>query len=141
MNTSSGRPPILTPALAADGILVKNGRILLVRRANPPFRLCWAFPGGFVEIGETTEDAVVREVLEETGIRTAVKRLVGVYSDPGRDARGHVVSAAYLLTEKGGTLKGADDAKEARWWPIGRLPKLAFDHGRILKDALRPKGT
>lgn len=89
-----------------------------------------------MEIGESTERAVVREVREETGLRTEVMRLVGIYSDPKRDERGHVVSVAYLLTTKGGTLRGADDAKEARWWPIVRLPKLAFDHRKILGDAL-----
>lgn len=118
---------------------MKRGMVLLVRRANPPFRLCWALPGGFVEVGESTEHAVVREVREETGIKTAVVRLVGVYSDPARDERGHVVSAAYLLREKGGTLKGASDAREARWWPTAHLPKLAFDHGKILSDALGPR--
>ncbi len=125
-----------TPALAVDGILFRAGKILLVQRGHPPFEGSWAFPGGFVEIGESAEAAVVREVEEETGLRTQSMRLVGFYSEPGRDPRGHVASAVYLLRAAGGKLKGGSDARRAEWWPTDRTPPLAFDHDRILSDAL-----
>ncbi len=131
------RTPLLTPAIAVDGVLIERGKVLLVRRRNPPFRNDWALPGGFVVRGERTEDAVVREVEEETGLLTGVVRLVGVYSDPSRDERGHVVSAAYRLEWRGGKLRGGSDARDARWWPLTRLPPLAFDHAQILREARR----
>jgi len=85
------------PLIAVDGVLIKDGKILLVRRGKEPFRGYYALPGGFVEYGETVERAVVREVYEETGIKTRVKELLGVYSDPNRDPRGHVISIAFIL--------------------------------------------
>ncbi len=126
-----------TPALAVDGVLLRKGAVLLIRRGHAPFEGHWAFPGGFVELGERAEDAVVREILEETGLRTRIKTLVGFYSDPDRDPRGHVASAVYLLSAAGGRLQGGDDAREAAWWPLARRPPLAFDHEEILEDALR----
>lgn len=124
-----------TPSLAVDGVVVRGGQVLLVERANLPFRGSWALPGGFVEVGETTEAAVVREVREETGLRTQVLGILGVYSDPGRDGRGHVVSVVYRLSPKGGRVNGGSDARQAAWWPLRDLPPLAFDHARIVDDA------
>jgi 8-oxo-dGTP diphosphatase len=123
------------PALTVDGVLVEDGAVLLVRRRNPPFAGAYALPGGFVDYGETVEAAAAREVQEETGLAVAVERLVGVYSDPARDPRGHTVSVAFLVRRRGGALAGADDADEARFFPLDALPALAFDHGRILADA------
>jgi len=123
------------PALTVDGVLVEDGAVLLVRRRNPPFAGAYALPGGFVDYGETVEAAAAREVQEETGLAVAVERLIGVYSDPARDPRGHTVSVAFLVRRRGGTLAGADDADEARFFPLDGLPTLAFDHGRILADA------
>ena len=125
-----------SPALAVDGVLILRGKVLLVRRDRPPFAGSWALPGGFVEIGEAAERAVLRELREETGVRAEVDRLVGFYSDPGRDSRGHVASAVYLLRNARGTPQGGDDAREAAWWPIDRRPSLAFDHERILDEAI-----
>ena len=132
-----GRPPILTPALVVDAVTLSRGRVLLIRRGRPPWKGRWALPGGFVEIGETCEEAVRRELLEETGIRARVRGLLGVYSDPHRDPRAHLVSVAYRMTPLGREARGGDDAREARWWPISEVPRLASDHNRMLADALR----
>jgi len=128
-----------SPKLTADGAIIKNGEILLIKRKNNPFKGKWALPGGFVEYGEKVEDAAVREVLEETGLKTKIIDLVGIYSDPNRDPRGHIVTAVYLLEIKGGILKGSDDAEEARFFNIKKLPETCFDHNIIIKDILRRK--
>ncbi len=123
-----------TVRLAADGIIVQKGRLVLVQRAYPPFKGTFALPGGFVEVGETTEKAVVREVHEETGLKTKVKRLVGVYSSPQRDPRGHVASTVYELKVVGGKLKGDHEVENIELFPIDDIPRLAFDHSQIIKD-------
>jgi 8-oxo-dGTP diphosphatase len=86
--------------------------------------------------GETLEHCVVREVQEETGLKTEIVDLVGVYSAPDRDPRGHFVTAVFHLRPIGGSLKAGDDAKEAEWVPLDRLPKFAFDHGKIVQEFL-----
>ncbi len=126
-----------SPSLAVDGVILKDNQILLIKRKNDPYKDKWAIPGGFVEYGEKTEDAVLREVKEETGLEAKIGDLVGVYSNPKRDPRKHVVSITYLLKDISGTEKGGDDAKEAKWWNINELPELAFDHKYIINDALR----
>lgn len=122
--------------LAVDGIIIRKGKLVLVQRAYEPYEGRYALPGGFVEPGERTEEAVVREALEETGLRTAVKRLIGVYSSPDRDPRGHVVSSVYELKVLGGKLRGSDEVKSIRSFALTNLPKLAFDHSKIVKDYL-----
>lgn len=124
------------PSVTADGIVMKNNEIILIKRGKEPFRNMYALPGGFLNYGETLEDCVVREVSEETGLMTEVSGLVGVYSDPSRDPRGQIVTAVYQLRLLGGTLKGGDDASSAEWLSIDHLPKLAFDHGKIIEDFL-----
>ncbi len=128
-----------TPSITVDGVLIKDGKILLVRRGHAPYEGMWATPGGFVEYGETTENAVLREVKEETGLESTLEALVGVYSDPKRDPRKHIISIAYLLKDPIGEPKGADDAKEAKWWDLDSLPPLAFDHEMIISDAIKLK--
>jgi 8-oxo-dGTP diphosphatase len=130
-----GRPPIVTPALVVDAVVFRQGKVLLVRRGRPPWRGWWALPGGFVEIGESCEHAVLRELAEETALRGRIDRVVGVYSDPGRDPRAHLVSVVFAVTSPRGSPDGGDDAAEARWWPVGRLPRLAADHRQIIADA------
>ncbi|OYT59518.1 ADP-ribose pyrophosphatase [Thermoplasmatales archaeon ex4484_30] len=125
-----------SPRLTVDGVIIKDKKILLIRRKNEPFKGKWALPGGFVDYGERVEDAVIREIKEETGLDTKIARLLGVYSDPERDPRGHTVSIAYLLSPKEGVPEGGDDALEARFFDINELPSLAFDHDKIIKDAL-----
>jgi len=127
-----------TPALTVDAIIMKDRSILLVQRKYEPFQGRWALPGGFVEYGETTEQAVIREVREETGLETSVLGLLGVYSDPHRDPRGHTVTVVYRVTPVGGALIAGDDAAHVRYFKGDELPPLAFDHANIVRDALQP---
>ncbi len=128
------------PTLTADGIVMVDGRIVLVRRGREPGKGRYALPGGFVEHGERAEECAVREVLEETGLRTEPLELVGIYSDPGRDPRGHIVSAVFHLRVVGGELRAGDDADGVSLFDPGLLPDLAFDHARIIADHLRASG-
>ncbi|AFL95680.1 hypothetical protein containing NUDIX hydrolase domain [Thermococcus cleftensis] len=123
--------------LTADVVLLYNNGVVLIKRKHEPFKDSFALPGGFVEYGETVEEAAVREAREETGLDVRLIRLVGIYSDPNRDPRGHTVTAAFLAVGSG-TLKAGDDAKEVHVVPIDEALKLplAFDHEKILKDAL-----
>ncbi|HPS91519.1 MAG TPA: NUDIX hydrolase [Methanothrix sp.] len=132
MSKTSG---IVTPLLAADTVILFAGGIVLIKRINPPFKGCYALPGGFVEVGETVEAAAIREAREETGLDTELLGLAGIYSKPDRDPRGHVVSAAFLAQGRGELLAGSD-ARTAEVFPIKSLPPLAFDHDRIISDAL-----
>ncbi len=122
------------PWVTVDGLVLHEGKLVAVIRKNEPFRGMPALPGGFVGLGETTENAVVREVTEETGLRTKVARLVGVYSDPKRDPRGHTVTVAYALDVVGGALKAGSDAANVTLLEPERLPSMAFDHARIVAD-------
>lgn len=144
----------LAPALTADALLLKGHEVLLIRRAREPFRGAWAIPGGFVEVGERVEDAARRELVEETGLRGDIVDLLGVWSDPARDPRGHTVTVAFVCKVGGivdvaagtGRARGhvgalapvaGDDAGEARWFDLDKLPALAFDHAAILAAAKR----
>ncbi len=129
---------IKTPLLAVDAIIFFQEGVVLIRRENPPYQGCYAFPGGFVVVGESTEAAVCREAKEETGLEIDLLGLVGVYSDPARDPRGHVVSVCYLAQGRG-VLKSGSDARSAEVFPVDKLPPLAFDHEKMVRDALRLK--
>ena len=128
-----------SPKLTVDGILISEEKILLIKRGNPPFKEDWALPGGFVDYGETTEDAIIREYKEETGLNVEIKELIGVYSDPNRDPRGHTISVVYDLSKIDGILKSGDDAIDACFFPLSDLPTLAFDHQKIINDMIRRK--
>ncbi len=110
--------------------------IVLIRRDRPPYEGCYALPGGFVELGESVEEAVCREAREETGIELELLGLVGVYSRPDRDPRGHVVSLCYLAQGRG-ELRSGSDARSAEVFGIDELPSLAFDHDQMMRDAQR----
>lgn len=125
------------PSVAVDGIVLQRGKLVAVTRKNPPYEGRPALPGGFVELGERVEAAVVREVREETGLRAAVKYLIGVYSDRRRDPRGHVVSVAFALRRVGGELLAGSDASEIVLLDRKKLPPMAFDHAAIVRDFLR----
>ncbi len=122
------------PWVTVDGLVTVDGKLVAVVRRNPPFQGMPALPGGFVELGETTESAAVREVREETGLETRVVRIVGVYSDPRRDPRGHTVTVAYALQRTGGILRASSDAREIALLDPDRLPPMAFDHATIVAD-------
>jgi len=128
------------PALTVDGIVFRGDNFLAVERRNDPFKGMYALPGGFVDFGETVEEAVIREMHEETSLETKVIELVGVYSRLDRDPRGHTISCAYLLEETGGEAKAGDDAANIEWLPNKDPGKLAFDHNEILEDALGLRG-
>ncbi len=130
----------LRPGLTVDGIIVSDDKILLIKRKNPPYQGMYALPGGFVEYGETVEDAVVREIEEETGLKTSVNELISVYSKPDRDPRGHTVSTVFSLNLDDGKIKHGSDASEASYIPLKELPELAFDHSQIIDDYLRLSG-
>ncbi len=123
-----------TPLLTVDIIIIYNNKIVLVKRKNPPYKDYFALPGGFVEVGERVEEAAIREAKEETGLDVKIIKLAGVYSDPNRDPRGHVVSICYLA-KGSGTLKADSDAKDVMVFGLDELPKLAFDHNEIIENA------
>jgi 8-oxo-dGTP diphosphatase len=124
--------------LTVDGVwLDSRGRILVVRRASPPFVGHYALPGGFVEPNESVEVAVAREVREETGLLARPKRLIGVYSRPGRDPRGPTATAAFLLVGRAGRPRSGSDARDALWVPVRKARPMAFDHEQIVRDATR----
>ena len=133
----------VTPLLAADTIIElidKPGRpIVLIERKNPPYG--WAIPGGFVDVGERLEIAAIREAKEEVCLDVSLKALLGIYSDPARDDRGHTVTAVYVA-EAQGEPKAADDAKNLAVFDIHNLPtKLAFDHAQVLDDYMKFRET
>lgn len=131
-------PKPVTPFLAADIIIELTDRagrpIVLIERKNPPPG--WAIPGGFVDVGESVEQAAVREAQEETSLSVRLVTLLGIYSDPSRDARGHTASVVYVA-EATGMPVAHDDASALDIFFPEKLPApLAFDHARILADYL-----
>jgi 8-oxo-dGTP diphosphatase len=127
-----------TPALATDCVVVDGkGRVLLIRRRFAPFQGAYALPGGFVEVGESVEDACRRELMEETGVKAGRLRLLGVYSKPERDPRGHTCSVVFLTRVRSATAKAGDDAAEAEWVGLAQKVELAFDHAQVLAEARR----
>jgi len=134
MNTTNRNIKI---TLAVDPIIItQEQQIILVKRCFEPYKDHWAFPGGIVEYGETVENAARREAKEETGLTIKIEKLIGVYSDPKRDPRGHFVSVCFLCKKVGGELTTSVETKEVRAFDKKGLQtiKLAFDHEKILKD-------
>ena len=117
-----------------DIVIPSGGGVLLIRRGTDPYEGMWALPGGFVEVGETVENAAVREAKEETNLDVELERLVGVYSEPDRDPRGHNVSVTFLARITGGDPQAATDADEVSVLDPSEV-ELAFDHQKILEDA------
>lgn len=129
------------PSVTADCIVFAKVedelQVLLVQRKNEPYKGDWAFPGGFMNMDETTAEAARRELKEETGLDVDEVHPVGVYDAVGRDPRGRVITVAYFTIVSGmETVRGGDDAAQARWFPVEGHPKLAFDHEEILSRAV-----
>ena len=127
------------PAVTADCVVITKEtepKVLLIQRAIEPYKGCWAFPGGFMNMDETTEQCAIRELEEETGLKLDIMHQIGAYSKVDRDPRGRTITVAYLaIIDKPVQVNGQDDAAKAEWFPINNLPHLAFDHQEIMTDA------
>ena len=130
-----------TPDLVVDIIIEKDNEIVLIRHKNDWFKDKLGMPGGHVEYGETVEHAAIREAKEETSLDVKLKEILGIYSDPKRDERGHKVTTVFIAEYVKGKLKGGDDASDANWYDANNLPfgQMAGDHPQILKDYLKWK--
>jgi len=130
-----------TPLLTVDAVILynNNNNLILIRRKNPPFQGDLALPGGFVDIGETVENACIRESQEETNLKVKISKLIGVFSNPKRDPRGHTVTIAFLCEpiDNRRKPKAQDDAAALEIIPLSKISKLklAFDHMEIIKAA------
>ena len=128
------------PAVTADCVVItseEEPRVLLIERGEEPFKGCWAIPGGFLNMDETTEQCAIRELEEETGLKIDKANQIGAYCKVDRDPRGRTISVAYLaIVERPLEVSGQDDAAKANWFPVNALPPLAFDHDEIMADAM-----
>jgi 8-oxo-dGTP diphosphatase len=129
------------PAVTADCVVITKEagpKVLLIERGDEPFKGCWAFPGGFMNMDETTEQCAIRELEEETGLKVSEVHQIGAYSKVNRDPRGRTVTVAYLaIIDAPMAVIGQDDAAKAQWFPLSTLPELAFDHDEIMWDAIK----
>ena len=128
------------PAVTTDCVIFgydgKELKVLLIERGIEPFKGCWAFPGGFLNMDEDALSGARRELKEETGLEDAFIEQFHTFSEPGRDPRGRVITIAHYALVKIQEVEGGDDAAQARWFSIGEVPPLAFDHDRILRMAM-----
>lgn len=128
------------PAVTADCVVITKEaepKVLLIQRGANPYKGYWAFPGGFMNMDETTEQCAIRELEEETGLKLTTIKQIGAYSKVDRDPRGRTITVAYLaITDKPAQVTGQDDAAKAEWFPLSALPELAFDHVDIMADAI-----
>ena len=129
------------PAVTADCVVITNEaepKVLLIQRGFDPYKGCWAFPGGFMNMDETTEQCAIRELEEETGLRVSDIHQIGAYSKVDRDPRGRTITVAYLaFVDEPIVVTGKDDAAKAEWFPLSVLPNLAFDHADIMEDVIK----
>ena len=129
------------PAVTTDCVIFgfdgSELQVLLIERGIEPFKGKWAFPGGFLNMDETAQEGALRELKEETGLENAYIEQFNTYSDPGRDPRERVITIAHYALVRIQEVKGGDDAAKAQWFPIDKVPQLAFDHDKILRDAMR----
>ena len=128
------------PAVTADCVVMTKEtvpQVLLIERGADPYKGCWAFPGGFMNMDETAEQCAIRELEEETGMKVTELHQIGAYSKVDRDPRGRTITVAYLvIINHPIAVTGQDDAAKAQWFPIDALPLLAFDHEDIMQDAI-----
>ena len=129
------------PSVTADCVVMTREaepKVLLIERGDEPFKGCWAFPGGFMNMDETTEQCSIRELEEETGMKVSIVYQIGAYSKVDRDPRGRTITVAYLaIVDEPIAVNGQDDAAKAQWFPLSALPELAFDHDEIIPDAVK----
>ena len=129
------------PAVTTDCVIFgfdgSELQVLLIERGIEPFKGKWAFPGGFLNMDETAVEGAMRELKEETGLENAYIEQFNTYSEPGRDPRERVITIAHYALVRIQEVKGGDDAAKAQWFPIDEVPQLAFDHDKILRDAMR----
>ena len=129
------------PAVTTDCVIFgfdgSELQVLLIERGIEPFKGKWAFPGGFLKMDETAREGALRELKEETGLENAYIEQFNTYSDPWRDPRERGITIAHYALVRIQEVKGGDDAAKAQWFPIDKVPQLAFDHDKILRDAMR----
>ena len=129
------------PAVTTDCVIFgfdgSELQVLLIERGIEPFKGKWASPGGFLNMDETAGEGAMRELKEETGLENAYIEQFNTYSEPGRDPRERVITIAHYALVRIQEVKGGDDAAKAQWFPIDEVPQLAFDHDKILRDAMR----
>ena len=129
------------PAVTTDCVIFgfdgSELQVLLIERGIEPFKGKWSVPGGFLNMDETAVEGALRELKEETGLENAYIEQFNTYSDPGRDPRERVITIAHYALVRIQEVKGGDDAAKAQWFPIDEVPQLAFDHDKILRDAMR----
>lgn len=128
------------PAVTTDCVVFAQSaeelQVLLVERGNEPYKGCWAFPGGFLNMDEEAEDGARRELKEETGLEVGPMKQIGAFAAVHRDPRGRVISIAFVARSPLAGVTGGDDAAQARWFSLSQLPPLAFDHADMLRQAL-----
>jgi 8-oxo-dGTP diphosphatase len=129
------------PMCCVDAVIFKKEnalwQVLLIRRGNDPFKGMWALPGGFIEMEETLDQSIAREVQEETGLTGVRLHQLNTYGDPGRDPRGRTISVVFWgILEGTAGVKAGDDARQAKWFDVKIIPPLAFDHNKIVQKAL-----
>jgi 8-oxo-dGTP diphosphatase len=130
------------PMVTVDAVVFRmnenSTEVLLIQRGHFPFKGMWALPGGFVDMEETLEEAIVRELEEETGLKVVELTQLHAYSEIHRDPRGRNISITFfgLAGSDNTSIKAGDDAADARWFPIDQMPELAFDHKKVVKLAL-----
>lgn len=138
--TKSFTYPYPHPAVTCDCVVLgfdgHNLKVLLVLRGIDPYKGCWALPGGFMREQETIEECATRELREETNLELSTLKQFQMFSAVDRDPRGRVVTMAFYALVKHQSVQGGDDADKAQWFPIGRLPELAFDHAEIIQAAM-----
>jgi 8-oxo-dGTP diphosphatase len=132
----------ITPLLSTDIIIEKDNKVILIHREIEPFKNTLTLPGGHVEIGETVENAAIREAKEETGLNIKLKEILGIYSEPKREPRGHFVSVSFIAEVVDGKLEGSFEG-EPKWYSLDEIDfdNMGFDHGQMLRDFIKWKKT
>lgn len=127
------------PSVTTDCVILgfdgEDVKVLLIERGFAPYKGCWAFPGGFLEMTESAEEGAKRELMEETGLEATFMKQFHAFSTPDRDPRERVISIAYYALVRMSDVMGMDDAAQAKWFPLYAMPKLAFDHEEMLRIA------